>query len=357
MSMLDKIEHMEQNIKTQRCNFSQLLFIAPVILFYYLLYTYGVFQFNPKFGFIKVAATILSNKIVFMVSTLGRERLDNEGVIKRYLTALSDTMPNAKVVLGVSSETIVSQGIFDYQLEVEIYRCPFALIESEVFKIYGNVRWYYVPITTYYYGAIRFQFYKEYLSNHTDLSYVMITDRDALILRNPFDLLRTDTEAVHIMEDYFPFTKTGDWNYQWLNAFHKLNASIKNKCNYREITDFSNILPKIPLNSGTYLGKRENILIIANKMTEKVECHGIFKLGAEQGMLNYIILSGEFEGTGLRIKRYPCPSAMISCPDWVPLAKFAKYSKTMYLIHHYIGLSKEYYDTMEPRTLKFINLQ
>ena len=326
-----------------------------ILLFcaFFHLFTFVLFETSPDV----ILLTSHKNKVTFIVSNFGKKEITNTGYIKRYLSALSSTAPGSKVVIGVCENTVVDNTLFNYPLNIEPYPCPFALPEEEVYKIYGKISWYYVPITTYYYGKVRYSFYKEYLTSHPSDKFFMISDRDALILRNPYELIVTDPDAVHIMEDIYPLSVTSDFNFKWFNAFYRLNSSIKEKCKYKDITDLTNQLKKIPLNAGTYLGKRENILIIASMMKEKFDCHGLFELGNDQGMLNYLVLSGAFEGTGLRIKNYPCPSAMISCPDLIPLEKFSKFAKNVYLLHHYYNLNQKYLDVLEPRTVHFIKLQ
>ena len=121
----------------------------------------------------------------------------------------------------------------------------------------------YIPITNYYYGAVRYRIYQEYLSSHPSDKFFIISDRDALILRNPYELIVTDPDAVHMMEDIYPLSVTGDFNFQWFNEFYRLNSSIKEKCKYNNNPDLSSQLKKIPLNSGTYLGKRETCFKIS----------------------------------------------------------------------------------------------
>ena len=121
----------------------------------------------------------------------------------------------------------------------------------------------YILITNYYYGAVRDRFYQEYLSSHPSDKCFIISDRDALILRNPYELIVTDSDAVHMMEDIYPLSVTGDFNFQWFNEFYRLNSRIKEKCKYNNNPDLSSQLKKIPLNSGTYLGKRETCFKIS----------------------------------------------------------------------------------------------
>ena len=56
---------------------------------------------------------------------------------------------------------------------------------------------------------------------------------------------------------------------------------------------------KIPLNSGLLMGSSKNIIKIADLIYTRFICPGMFPENAEQGLLNYLDLSGELKGLNI----------------------------------------------------------
>ena len=149
------------------------------------------------------------------------------------------------------------------------------------------------------------------------------------------------------MEDIYPFSRTQDGNFIWMKAWSHLNNSIKQKCGFKHIkkTLLSNLKKLIPLNCGLMIGSSKNIIKISELMSTKYFCSGMFPNNAEQGLLNYLDLSGELKELNIPIIRHNIfTGSLISCPNKMPIENYSQQIKSDHLIaiHHHHKLNSSY---------------
>ena len=197
-------------------------------------------------------------------------------------------------------------------------------------------------------------FYSQYLKKHSEIKYVIISDDDTLFFRDPFPLINKNPNVVHLMEDIFPFSVTKDLNYIWLKSWSRLDKKIKEKCGFKQLNKTllsDGIKNKIPLNVGLLMGSSKNIIKIAELIFARFICPGMFKKNAEQGLLNYLDLSGELKELGVPFKRHNIYNdSLLSCPNLLPIKNFIQQLNSSHFIalHHYQYL-KEYYIARCPK--------
>ena len=165
---------------------------------------------------------------------------------------------------------------------------------------------------------------------------------------DPFPLIEKDQNVVHFMEDIYPFSATKDFNYRRTNAWIDLDKTIKEKCGFKLMDktllsdEFRN---RIPLNSGLLIGSSKNIIKIAELMYTRFICPGMFKNNAEQGLLNYLDLSGELKALDIPIKRHNIYNdSLISNPELLPIYIYIKQLNSSHFIalHHHTYLNRLY---------------
>lgn len=197
-------------------------------------------------------------------------------------------------------------------------------------------------------------FYSKYLKKHSEIKYVVISDDDTLFFRDPFPLIDKAPNVVHFMEDIFPFSVTKDGNFIWTNAWACLDKKIKKKCGFKQLNntllseEFKN---KIPLNSGLLMGNSKNIIKISDLIFNRFICPGMFPRNAEQGLLNYLDLSGELKELNIPIKRHNIYyDSLLSCPELLPIKNYVQQINSSHFIalHHYQFLNK-YYISRSPK--------
>ena len=261
--------------------------------------------------------------------------------MRKYFFTLDKFLPHSKIILGISEFTIIEPDLFKYKnLKINIERYGNETIQDIIRKYKGDCH--------FYYNGIRFSFYNDYLKNHPEIKYVVISDDDTLFFRDPFLLIAEDPSVVHMMEDIYPFSQTNDCNYIWTNAWVSLNNSIKLKCGFKLLNNtlLSNeIKDLIPLNCGMMIGSSKNIIKIAELISSRFICSGMFPHNAEQGLLNYLDLSGEIKELGFPIHRHNIfTGSLISCPDLLPIENFTQQINSDHLIavHHHQSLSSDY---------------
>ena len=348
-----------------RRNYKKFILLIPVILiafFYFFridILFLNVFNYSKHFIFSsKIKHNLKYDKIVFLSALFGNYELSNEGTIRKYLTALSKAAPGAKVIIGISEGAKIDPYLYRYPLRIKFKVAKDVISHEDVMnKLDGNGKWYGIPKLVYYYCGVRHSFYRDYMANHPDVENIMITDIDTLIIQDPYNLLLKAPDAVHMMEDIYPLMDTDDFNYVWLNAYDTLDPEIKVKCKLHLIKDHDFLLKQIPLNAGTMLGKRENVIRISNLMYKKFQCTGMFNNSMDQGLFNYLYFSDHLTSLGIKIEPYPVESKMISCPNLMPLETFAQVAKSIHVLHHYGSLNDEYKDYLDRKVIEIIDMK
>jgi hypothetical protein len=136
--------------------------------------------------------------------------------------------------------------------------------------------------------------------------------------------------------------------YIWTNEWACLDKKIKEKCGLKQLNktllsdEFKN---KIPLNSGLLMGSSENIVKIADLIYTRFICPGMFPNNAEQGLLNYLDLSGELKELNITIKRHNIyTDSILSCPDLLPIKNYIQQLNSSHFIalHHHQFLNESY---------------
>ena len=273
----------------------------------------------------------------------GKNILKSSHRIRKYFFTIDKFLPQSKVVFAVSEFTIIEPKLIQFKnLNISIERYG-NLTHQDIQRKYNFSR-----VIHYYYSGMRPFFYLHYLKNHPEIKYVAISDDDTLFFRDPFPLIAEDPSTVHIMEDFYPFSKINDCNYLWTNAWVNLNNSIKLKCGFKLFNN--TLLSKeikniIPLNSGLMIGSSKNIIKITKLITSRFICPGMFLNNAEQGLLNYLYLSGELKELGFTIYRHSVSKGrLISCPNKLPIEIFNHQinSDNLIAVHHYQFLKSNY---------------
>ncbi len=287
------------------------------------------------------------NDIRFITCYFGVKEIKGNHRIRKYFQALNNFVPYAKIVFCVSEYTRIDPILIQHKrIKISIERFGNRDIENLLNK--------YPYSSRYFYNGIRYYFYSKYLKNHTEIKYVVISDDDTLFFRDPFPLIDKDPNVVHFMEDIFPFSVTRDANFFWTNKWACLDKKIKEKCGFKQLNktllsdEFKN---KIPLNSGLLIGSSKNIIKISDLMFNRFICPGMFPSNAEQGLLNYLDLSGELKELNITIKRHNIYyDSILSCPDLLPIKNYIQQINSSHFItlHHHQFLNK-YYISKSPK--------
>ena len=320
-------------------NFHKLIF-KLILIIIYLIYFYFLFFIKNYTNIEKTSR----NEFIFILCIFGKNILKNNQRIRKYFFTLNKFLNQSKIVLAVSEFTKIDPNI--------IIKYPNINITIERYgneKIRDIRKKYHYPLASHiYYSGLRCSFYQHYLKNHSEIKYVVVSDDDTLFFRDPFKLIAEDPNVVHIMEDIYPFSKTDELNYKWTNAWFGLNNSIKLKCGFKLLnyTLLSNeIKDIIPLNSGMMIGSSKNIIKISELISSRFICSGMFPNNAEQGLLNYLDLSGELKELSFPIHRHNIfNGSFLSCPDKLPIDNYSQQINSDHLIavHHYHYLRSDY---------------
>jgi hypothetical protein len=289
--------------------------------------------------------------IRFITCFFGVDEIKSNNRIRKYFQVLDYFVPYANITFAVSEFTKINPIVLQYKnIAINIERFGNITKKELLYK-------YPKSFIRYYFNGMRYSFYSQYLKNHSEIKYVIISDDDTLFFRDPFLLIKKDPNVVHLMEDVFPFSVTEDRNYIWTNAWNNLDQKIKEKCGFKQlnITLLSDENKnKIPLNSGLLIGRSKNIIKIVDLISTKLICSGIFKDNAEQGLLNYLDLSGELKELNIPFKRHNVYNdSIISCPEFLPINKYIQQINSSHFIalHHYHRL-KYYYILRTPKEFK-----
>ena len=279
----------------------------------------------------------------FIVCLFGKQKLNKNHKIRKYFLSLEKYLPGAKIVFATSEFTKIDPILLDHKnINISIERYGNDTINDirKKYKFFGA--------KLFYYNALRYSFYNYYLKKHSEIKYVAVSDDDTLFFRDPLILLTKESNSVHFMEDIYPFSNTKDGNYIWTNTWIHLNDSIKQKCGFMSFNrsllsnDIKNI---IPLNVGMMIGSSKNIIKISELIFLRFICPGLFPNNAEQGLLNYLYLSGELKKLGISILRHNIfNDSLISCPNLLPIKNYTQQinSNNLIAIHHYQYLKSRY---------------
>ena len=280
--------------------------------------------------------------IRFITCYFGLKEIKGDHRIRKYFEVLDNFVPYAQVIFCVSEYTKIDPTVIQHKnIKINIERYGNRTEEEELKKKYKY-------FSRHFYSGIRYSFYLKYLKSHKEIKYVVISDDDTLFFQDPFPLIERDPNIVHIMEDVKPFSFTEGLNYIWINAWNSLDKEIKEKCGFKLMNktllsnEFRN---RIPLNSGLLIGSSENIIKIAELMSTRFICPGLFQRNNEQGLLNYLDLSGELTNLGIPIKRHNIYNdSIISCPNLLPLNSYIKQVNSSHFIalHHHTYLNNFY---------------
>jgi hypothetical protein len=294
------------------------------------------------------------NKLWFITCYFGVDKIKRNDRIRKYLYVLDKFVPYAKVIFGISEFTKIDPIITKNEnIRIKIER-------------FGNetkdyIRSKYKSSSRFYFNGMRYYFYTQYLKKHRQIKYVVISDDDTLFFRDPFPIIAKDPTVVHIMEDIYPFSVTKDFNYIWTNAWACLDKKIKEKCGFNHWNkslssdEFKNL---IPLNCGLLIGQSKNIIKIVELISTRFICSGMFHNNAEQGLLNYLDLSGELKELGISIKRHNIyNNSFISCPELLPIENYIQQINSEHFIalHHYHKLKENYIEKTPNKFKLYLN--
>lgn len=333
-----------------------------ILLFLFILYIeykYLLIDYIESLFFIVKILDIKKNlsRYQFIVCSFGFENIENKGRIKNFLTSLEMSNPKSTVTLGISTFTKVDPLLMKFDLNINIE--PY-LNETRITLL----KKYKTPdLVLIFFQSVRYKFYKEYLESHSEAEYVIFCDDDTLILNNPFDLLMKNQNEVHFMYDVFPYSNHEDHNYGWLVSWMKLSNKIKKKCGMSILNislNSSVINNQIPWNSGLMMGKREHLIKISNLITHSFFCSGLFNSSTEQGLLNYLVLSGDMNKLGIEFHGHTIHDGQfLSCPSLLSLNDFKRKIRSgeVYIIHHYQFLRSIYRKVFDAKFREKIDLQ
>ena len=294
-------------------------------------------QHNPRDG------------LRFIMCFFGVNEIKSNHRIRKYFEVLDHFVPYANVTFCVSEYTKIDPIVIKHQ-NITINNQRFGNQTKEDIQNKYNY-------SSFFFNGLRYNFYLEYLTKHSEIKYVVISDDDTLFFKDPFPLIEKDPNVVHLMEDILPFSYRRDNNYKWTNAWACLDKKIKEKCGFKQMNkalssnEFKN---KHPLNCGLLVGSSKNIIKIVELMSTRFFCPGMFRRNAEQGLLNYLDLSGELKELGFPIKHhYIFGGTFLSCPNYLPIKDYIKLvnSSNFIALHHHQFLN-DYYISRTPKKFR-----
>ena len=332
---LNNLKQTKLRIKKKRKNVFKLkiksLLIICLIYFFFLIKNYKILKRSSR------------NKFIFILCMFGKDIIKSNDRIIKYFFTLDKFLHNSNIVFAVSEYTKIEPNFTKYKnINISIERYGNETLQ-DIKKKYN-----YPGASHFYYSGMRPTFYNYYLKKHPEIKYVVVSDDDTLFFRDPFQLIVKDPNVVHIMEDIYPFSKTNDGNYIWTNAWVRLNKSTKLKCGFKFLNNtlLSNqIKDLIPLNSGMMIGSSKNIIKLCELISSRFICSGMFPDNAEQGLLNYLDLSGELKELDFPIHRHNIYNgSLLSCPDLLPLKNYIQQinSYNLIAVHHHQLLKSNY---------------
>ena len=292
----------------------------------------------------KIKKTNINSRdyIRFITCSFGARKINSNHRIRKYFQVIDNFIPYAHITFCISEYTEIDPLVIQHQN---------IIINIERFwnRSYEDLLNKYPYSSPFFYNGVRYNFYSQYLKKHSEIKYVIISDDDTLFFSDPFPLIDSNPNVVHFMEDFFPFSVTKHFNYIWLKSWFCLDKNIKEKCGFKQLNKSllsDEIKNKIPLNVGLLMGNSKNIIKIADLIFARFICPGMFPKNAEQGLLNYLDISGELKELGIPIKRHNIYNdSLLSCPNYLPIKDFIRQlnSSNFIAIHHYQYL-KDYYN-------------
>ena len=270
---------------------------------YYLKIISIIFLFCQYLYYLIIYSKRARNNLVFITCMFGKEIIKSNDRIRKYFFVLDKFLPRSKIIFAVSEFTQIEPMLISYKnININIERYGKKTL-NDIMEKYGYPR-----APHYYYSGLRPSFYQYYLKKHPEIKYAVVSDDDTLFFRDPFKLIVENPNVVYMMEDLFPFSVTSNGNFKWTNAWANLNDSIKKKCKICELMSF------------------------------KFKCPGMFPGNAEQGLINYLDLSGELKKIGVSIQRHNMLNGtLLSVPNEISVDSFRQiiYSKKLIALHHH----------------------
>ena len=319
--------------------------IVELALLFYLMCSSVNFKQNFKEKTVECCRISLNWKnlpyypdpISYTTLLIGYSEVQNEGVIKNCIKALEQTAPGAKLVIITNYYTDVDASLInDCNLWVSIEYTSINLTRDDVNKLYP-----YKDNFWTWFGVHRYQIYVDYLEMHQEYEYILFMDADTLILKNPMQLLyRENTNYIHMMNDYWPYRRTSDFNFIWFRDYYKFMESSDRckKCGIKKLPynlrspDF---IKNYPINAGLMFGKTKEVLKLCRLLGKAGECIGMFPGGCEQSLINYMYYNGMINNTGVVIRTHHMKEGeIISCPEWCS-TNTLHMSDQWFVVHHY----------------------
>ena len=289
---------------------------------------------------------------IFIVCIFGKNEFKDEGRQRHYLNALEQTMPGATVVFCLSTFTKIDRDIVNHRN----ISFRFERYGNGETRLMTNIYYFY----HFYFNGLRYAYYEQLLRDHPEVKYVTFSDDDTLFMGNPFSLINKEnnTHEVHVMNDDGKFLYKMGPNWVWTGKWSKLSNKTKDRCNIWRM-NFPLDSPKIAdieyKNAGLMIGRRDDILNISALMGQSFLCPGMFINNAEQGLLNYLYITGQLNSTGaVIVGHYIRDGVLISCPDHINHNRYKEImnSSNVIAIHHYQRLYNKDYFSISSERLK-----
>lgn len=309
----------------------------------------------PYVNFVQFPKNLIY-KNAFLFCYFGQEIINNSDKVKAFLTSLEQTVPYSTIYIAISTYTRIDNLSFAmYSLNINFERFCNSTKESILknYKSSNSIR--------FFFSYLRFEFYKNFFKSHPEIEFAAFFDYDCLILKNPFDLLKTNYDKVHVMYDYQPYSVRSHPNFHWLKSWNRIKLSKRQACGMRKLQknlQHPDIKKRLPINAGLMIGKVKYLLKICELISSIMNCVAIFKNNNEQGLFNYLVITGQINDLGIKLQCHSVEGGnLISCPNYMSLDNFTRRmnSDEVYVIHHYNWVTQEYVDHCSPRVRKLIS--
>lgn len=320
--------------------------VLCIVLLLFTLFGRNLCQLKRNTPFIKFTGEWTRRReIVFFVCMFGVNKFRLTSRLRILLESLSQTMPRATFVVGLSPYTDASSlSHHGFELDIRIGRLKSNVRRSSLRGKTADV-----------WSLLRSSFYRDYLSEHPEIEYVFYCDDDVMILRDPMELIENDPDVVHVMADAYPLTKKDDWNYIWLNAWNHVDDNDKERCNIRRLQyslDDPIIANQIPLNAGLMCGRAKNVLTINTLLSETIACMKPSGKLTDQGLLNMLWLTGQINATGVKVMAHRITGKLVSCSDFLGHADLYVNADKIVAMHHWQNIEKRKLKLLGERVVK-----
>lgn len=240
------------------------------------------------------------------------------------LAGLARSLPEVPLVLIVSNYSLIDPQLFRHHPKLIIHKVPASRAYDSACRAKNR----------FYPNGIRYIHYVHFIEHHPEFHQVMVCDDDTLVLRDPFELLHRDPTRVHMMRDIYPMSVREDGNYIWFHAWEMLDPQTKQKFGLKTklAVSESEFDATIPVNSGFVLAVRSEFLKMARIMTVFRHLYSYGSALAEQGLINWLIFSGQFKDQSVNLHTYGIMDEIVSCP-WLMSKKQLHRHKTIFVIH------------------------